>query len=142
MREPGLTDLTNFIEDEMVLVDDLLFSRETVGQYEEKPLKQQSRSTKHKFQTHVIRVAGDSGKSDKAKCPVCDDHHDIEQCQAFLSQTMEDRSKRLYKKKLCYGSLGNISRERNAKYCANRRMCKVLQWKIPHSIPWLEKSET
>ena len=38
MREPGLIDLTNFIEDEMVLVNDSLFSREAVGQYEEKPL--------------------------------------------------------------------------------------------------------
>ena len=28
MREPGLMDLTNFIEDEMVLVNDPLFSRE------------------------------------------------------------------------------------------------------------------
>ena len=39
MREPGLTDLTIFTEDEMVLVNDPLFSRETVGQYKEKPLK-------------------------------------------------------------------------------------------------------
>ena len=38
MREPGLIDLTNFIEDKMVLVNDSLFSREAVGQYEEKPL--------------------------------------------------------------------------------------------------------
>ena len=40
MREPVLINLTNFIEDEMVLVNDSLFSREAVGQYEEKPLKQ------------------------------------------------------------------------------------------------------
>ena len=39
MREPGLTDLTNFIEDKMVLVNDRLFPRGGVGQYEEKPLK-------------------------------------------------------------------------------------------------------
>ena len=39
MREPGLIDLTNFIEDEMVLVNDPLFSREAVDKYEEKPLK-------------------------------------------------------------------------------------------------------
>ena len=38
---------------------------------------------------------------------------------------MEDRSKTLYKKKLCYGCLGNISKEHNTKSCANRRMCKV-----------------
>ena len=109
----------------MVLVDDPLFSREALGQYEEKLLKQQSRSTKHKFQTHVIREAGHRGKTDKAKCPICDDHHDIEECQVFLSQTMEDRSKTLYQKKLCYGCLGNISEEHNAKSCANKRMCKV-----------------
>ena len=42
-------------------------SGEAVGQYEKKPLKQQSRSTKHKFQTHVIKEARDSGKGDKAK---------------------------------------------------------------------------
>ena len=124
MREPGLIDLTNFIEDEMVLVNDPPFSREAVGQYEEKPLKQHSRSTRHKFQTHVIKEAEDSGKRDKAKCPVCDYHHDIEDCQVFLSQTMEDRSKALYKK-LCYGCLRNISKEHNAKSCANRRMCRV-----------------
>ena len=131
MREPGLTDLTNFIEDEMVLVDDLLFSRETVGQYEEKPLKQQSRSTKHTFQTHAIKEAGDNGKRDKAQCQVCDDHHDIEECQIFLSQTMEDRSKTLYKKKLCYGCLGNIPKEHNTKSCANKRMCKVCSGQHP-----------
>ena len=123
MREPGLTDLTNFIEDEMVLVNDPLFSRAAVGQYKEKPLKQ-SISTKYKFQTHVIKEAGDSGKKDKAKCLICDEHHDIKECQKFLIQTMEDRSKTLYKKKLCYGCLGNISKEHNTKSCANRRMCK------------------
>ena len=40
MREPRLIDLTNFIEDEMALVNNPLFSREAVDQYEEKPLKQ------------------------------------------------------------------------------------------------------
>ena len=46
MREPGLIDLTNFIEDEMVLVNDPLFSREAVGQYEEKSADQQSISSR------------------------------------------------------------------------------------------------
>ena len=114
MREPRLTDLTNFIEDEMVLVNDPLLSWEAVGQYEEKPLKQQSKPTNHKFQTHFIKESGDSGKRDKVKYPVCDDHRDIKECQVFLSQTMEDRSKTLYKKKLCYGYLGNISKEHNS----------------------------
>ena len=65
------------------------------------------------------------------KCSIGDDHHDIEECQVFLSQTMEDRGKTLYKKKLCYDCLGNISKERNAKSCANRRMCKVCSGRHP-----------
>ena len=38
-REPGQLDLTYFTEDEMILVNDPLFSREAVGQYDEKPPK-------------------------------------------------------------------------------------------------------
>ena len=36
-RKPGLLDLTNFVEDEMILVNDPLFSKEAVRQYDEKP---------------------------------------------------------------------------------------------------------
>ena len=67
MREPRLIDLKNFIEDEVVLINDPLFLGEAVGQYKQKPLKQQSRSTKHNFQTHVIKETGDSGERDKVK---------------------------------------------------------------------------
>ena len=34
-----MLDLTNFIEDEMTLDNDQLFSKGPVGQYEDKPLK-------------------------------------------------------------------------------------------------------
>ena len=44
---------------------------------------------------------------------------------------MEDRSKTLCKKKFCYGCLGNISKEHNAKSCANRRMCNVCSGRLP-----------
>ena len=37
-REPGLLDLTNFIEDKMTLVNYPLFSREAIRQYEDEPL--------------------------------------------------------------------------------------------------------
>ena len=101
------------------------FLREAVGQYEKKPLKQQSRSTKHKLQTHAICKTGECGKKDGAKFPACDDHYHIKECQVFMSQIMENRSKKLYRKKLCYGCLGNISKEHNARSCSNRSICKV-----------------
>ena len=47
MKQPGLNDHKNLIEDEMVLVNDAHFSKEAIGQYEEKPLKnQQSTSSR------------------------------------------------------------------------------------------------
>ena len=38
-RKPGLLDLTNCIEDEMILINDALFSRQAAGQYDEKTRK-------------------------------------------------------------------------------------------------------
>ena len=42
-KETGLLDLTNFIEGEMTLVNDLLFSREAAGQYKDKPETSQTK---------------------------------------------------------------------------------------------------
>ena len=44
---------------------------------------------------------------------------------------MEGRSKTLYRKKLCFGCLGNISKERNAKISDNRKMCKICSGRQP-----------
>ena len=35
-KEPQLIDLTNFVEDEMTLVNDTLYSRDAVSQYVER----------------------------------------------------------------------------------------------------------
>ena len=50
---------------------------------------------------------------DKAKYPVSNGHHEIEECQVFFSHTMEGRSLVISLKK------------HNGKICNNRRMCKV-----------------
>ena len=50
MREPGFIDLTSFIENNMNLVNDPLFSKETVGQYNEKPIK----PIRQKFHTYAF----------------------------------------------------------------------------------------
>ena len=129
-REPELLDLTNFIEDEMILVNDPLFSREAVGQYDEKPPRPQKFQKHQKIHTYAItKDAVDEREVTQAKtgnCPVCEKgHHDIEDCPTFLTQPVQDRSKTVFKKKLCYGCLAAISKEHNAKKCSNRRSCKV-----------------
>ena len=56
---------------------------------------------------------------------ICEGQHDIEECTTILEQAVEDRSKTIYKKRLCYGCLEGISKEHNAKSCSNRRQCKI-----------------
>ena len=39
---------------------------------------------------------------------ICEGQHDIEECTTILEQAVEDRSKTIYKKRLCYGCLEGI----------------------------------
>ena len=65
-------------------------------------------------------------------CPVCEkEHHDIEDCPTFLTQPVQDRSKTIFKKKLCYGCLAGISKDHNAIKSSNRRSCKVCNGRHP-----------
>ena len=96
MRELGFIDE---MKNEIILVDDPLFSREAVGQYNEKLKK----PIRWKFHTSAITGTG--------KCPICNKNHGIEECATFLAQTMEDRGKILDKRKLCYASLSEISKK-------------------------------
>ena len=71
IREPGLIDLTNFIEDEMVLANDPLFSREAVGQYEEKPLFIYLLFINHYFSSNTnFSTYTNSNRLDNYKNPV------------------------------------------------------------------------
>ena len=134
--EPGLLDLTNFIEDEMILVNDPLFSREAVGQYDEKPPRPQKFQKHQKIHTYAItKDAVDEREVTQAKtgnCPVCEKgHHDIEDCPTFLTQPSIFKT---ILKKLFYGSLTAISKGHNAKKCSNIRSCKVCNGKHPTAL--------
>ena len=129
-REPGLLDLTNFIEDKMILVNDPLFPREAVGQYDIKPPRHQKFQKHQKIHTYaIIKDVVDEREVIQAKAgnfPVREkNHHDIEDCPTFLTQPVEDRNKTVFKKKLCYGCLAAILKDHNAKKYSNRRSCKV-----------------
>ena len=101
-REPQLFDLEYFVENEMTLMGDALYSRDAVSQFIEKNQKERGLLSTVK--------AEELGKVDISKklkvgnrCPLCNEKHDIEDCVFFLQQTLEEQSKLLYKKKLCYG---------------------------------------
>lgn len=64
------------------------------------------------------------------KCPVCNDHCDIEECLVFLIQTIEDRNKRL-NKKLYYDALAifpkNIMQNAMPIRCAKFAVEEILE---------------
>ena len=132
-REPQLFDLANFVEDKMTLVSDPLYSRDAVSQY----IENQKFIKSERFTVNTVK-AEELGKVDISKklkvgnrCPLCSENHDIEDCVFFLQQTLEERSKLLYKRKLYYGCFEEVTKKHNAKSCANPRICKVCNGKHP-----------
>ena len=67
-----------------------------------------------------------------AQCAVCEkDHHDIEDCPTFLIQPVQDRSKIIFRKKLCYGCLASISKDHYVKKCSNINHASCAMEDIP-----------
>ena len=135
-REPQLFDLANFVEDEMTLVSDPLYSRDAVSQY----IENQKFIKSKRFTVNTVK-AEELGKVDISKklkvgnrCPLCSENHDIEDCVFFLQQTLEERSKLLYKRKLCYWCFEEVTKEHNVNSFANRRICKVCNDKHPTTL--------
>ena len=68
------------------------------------------------------------------ECPVCEGRHDLDNCRKFNDLTLEERSKILRKKKLCYGCYSPITSEHNAKSCKKRRKCQVCNLDHPTGL--------
>ena len=132
-REPTLIDLDNLAEDEKTLFSEPLYSMEAASQYLEKgPTRQDYRGHRRKFHTMATKTDNSSEGSQKGTktssertCPVCGEKDDNEDCKYYLQQTLEERSKLIFKKKLCYGCFQEIKKDHNAKNCRKRRFCKV-----------------
>ena len=121
-REPQLFDLANFVENEMTLMNDPLYSRDATSQY----IERNQKFIKSKRFTVKTVKAEKLGKMDISKklkvgnrCPLCSENHDIEDCVFFIQQTLEKPSKLLYMRKVCYGCFEVVTKEHNAKSCAN-----------------------
>ena len=70
----------------------------------------------------------------KIQCPVSDESHDLDNCNMFKDQTLEKRSKILWKKKLCYGCYSLVSQDHNAKTCKQRRTYMICKQSHPTGL--------
>ena len=79
-------------------------------------------------------LATGTGSKDSMLCPNCDIKHDLDDCKIYLSYSVEDRSKFLGRKRLCYGCYKPVSHNHSAKSCTQRRKCKKCEGNHPTGL--------
>ena len=68
------------------------------------------------------------------KCLIYEEKHDLDNCKQFNNMSVDERSKMLRRKRLCYGCYLPVSAERTAKICKKRRACKTCAMKHPTGL--------
>ena len=138
VREPTLNDMTDFIEEETILMNDPLFSREVLADYHTKlehPVRQKwmKKYTIKEEDENKKDVRG-SSEDNSSKCKMCNGQLDLDECKAFNDMTVEERSKFLSKQNLCYVCYEVISPKHTARNYPRRRNCKICLVKHPTGL--------
>ena len=137
LREPDLQDLIKFVEEETVLINDPLFSRETLHEYTNYPERSthvKARKLKNYYTKADQKAVEQTVTVASIKCKFCDGNHDLDDCQFYREITVDDRSSFLKKNRLCYGCYAEISSKHTARSCTNRRVCEVCQGRHPTGL--------
>ena len=127
-REPCFKDVLLFVENEMIVASDPLFSREA---YKDR-FSDDSRGGHGGFKPRRFHDRKDNQKGFKTfLCSACDVDHDLEVCPIFKKKNMEEKYRFLLKENICFGCLekGHL-----ASSCKNRRTCLVCNKKHPTTI--------
>ena len=85
------------------------------------------------MKTYLATAKEKSGKS-KEVCYLCQNNHDLDKCQEYMKKSLEERSKFLFQKKLCYGCYMPISTDHNSRSCKQRRVCDTCGEKHPTGL--------
>ena len=97
-EESELADFIDFLNDENLIVNDPVFSKEAVEQYFHK---------KTKPRTLSAYVSGSREKSVdlivRSSCINCGENHQLDGCLKFMDMALKDRINFLLKKKYCFG---------------------------------------
>ena len=138
VREPTLNDMTDFIEEETILMNDPLFSREVLADYHTKlehPVRQKwMKNYTIKEEDENKKDVRGSSEDNSSKCKMCNGQLDLDECKAFNDMTVEERSKFLSKQNLCYVCYEVISPKHTARNYPRRRNCKICLVKHPTGL--------
>ena len=103
LREPDLQDLIKFVEEETVLINDPLFSRETLHEYTNYPERSthvKARKLKNYYTKADQKAVEQTVTVASIKCKFCDGNHDLDDCQFYREIAVDDRSSFLKKKQI------------------------------------------
>ena len=135
-REPELKDLINYVDQETTLVSGPLIFKEVVVFGKRDVTVDKTR----RLRGYAIR-SGEKSKNKPDKDPkvkdksvMCRACRYLDDCNIFMSQTVEERSKVLFRNKLCYGCYGCFSKHHSVSGCKPRRSCKLCKEKHPTGL--------
>ena len=129
-REPELANLIEFVEKEVVLVNDPLFSKEVLKECTDKNEKVNKKRRTKTYVTKTSEQAKERNDGSKLiECQICGDGHDADYCSIFNGQTVEERRKTLARKKLRHGCYTQITADHNARTCKTQRTCRICNQK-------------
>ena len=134
-------DLTNFVKDEMILINDSFYISDAVSQYFGKVTIRKSwrsgrknfnaMAAKSKNKIEVTDQKSSNTKANRETSLVFGKRHGREdcKCKCSLQQTLDKRSKLVVFETLCYRCLQEVKKEHNARNSSNRKRCKVCNGK-------------
>ena len=108
------------MNDENLIVNDPVFSKEALEQYIDKKTKSRRvakyvSGSKEKFVDLTLR----------APCVNCGENHQLDGCLKFMDMALKDKINFLSKKKYCFGCLQPMKPQHNAKTCDKRLNCRT-----------------
>ena len=97
-KEPELTNVIDFVNDENLIVSDPVFSKEAVEQYIDKKTKSRRVAT---YVSGSKETFGDLAV--RSPCINCGENHQLDGCLKFMDMALENKINFLTEKKSCFG---------------------------------------
>ena len=118
-KEANFNDLVDFVDFHSSRVGDPAYSHSVM------------RETKsHKVNTSIC----DEKTVRFAVCPICNDKHHIEDCPSYVSKTVDEKHKLVFKHRLCFACLAPITENHRWKTCTKKMICKTCKGLHPTSL--------
>ncbi len=118
-------DLVDFVHEASNIVNDPAFGKEAMNSVEPTFNTKMAKNAQHmeySFSAQIISVD---------KCPMCQNEHDLESCEQFLSVTLNERRRFLRNQMLCFGCYGVNHVSKN---CNSKRLCSICQKPHPTAM--------